>query len=70
MPHEVMNASRGGHHNESDIPEIRVKTAYNGQVCTCALCCIISGKVSFNKSKAISLSDGYSEVEARKNKWL
>jgi len=32
MPHEVMNASRGGHHNESDIPEIRVKTAYNGQV--------------------------------------
>jgi len=28
-----MNASRGGgQHNESDIPEIRVKTAYNGQV--------------------------------------
>ena len=31
MPHEVMNASRQTH-NESDIPEIRVKTAYNGQV--------------------------------------
>ena len=31
MPHEVMNMSRQGH-NESDIPEIRVKTAYNGKV--------------------------------------
>lgn len=33
MPHEVMSASRPTPgHNESDIPEIRVKTAYNGQV--------------------------------------
>eukprot|EP00088_Acartia_fossae_P047646 TRINITY_DN5169_c0_g1_i8.p1 TRINITY_DN5169_c0_g1~~TRINITY_DN5169_c0_g1_i8.p1 ORF type:complete len:609 (-),score=178.46 TRINITY_DN5169_c0_g1_i8:311-2137(-) len=33
MPHEVMGAARPTQgHNESDIPEIRVKTAYNGQV--------------------------------------
>ena len=32
MPHEVMRGGGNTAHNESDIPEIRVKTAYNGQV--------------------------------------